>query len=122
MAEAKPKSNESDPQPESLKVDPEFIRELLLSDRFHVPTFHHSGDFRSIRLDGTEYFLTSKQARVIEMLHEAHEQGTPEVGQHSILETLESGKRLRDVFKSNLDAWTNLIRKGTRKGTFRLNI
>src|SRR5262245_12844380 len=98
---AKPKFNESDIEQGSLKLDPQFVRKILLSDRFYVAKFHHSGDFRSVSLDSRPYSLTSKQAQVIQMLHEAYEQGTPEIGQHSILEALGGGGRLRDVFKSN---------------------
>ncbi|MCG6533890.1 MAG: hypothetical protein L7F78_04205 [Syntrophales bacterium LBB04] len=88
-------------------------------------TFTHSADFRSINKDGVVFTLTPKQAQVVQILSDAHENGTPEVGQGYIIEQVSGAtsiKRLRDFFKSNLNAWNALIEQGKGKGTFRLKI
>jgi len=83
----------------------------------------HSPDFRSINKRGLEYSLTSKQAQVYQILWDAYESGTPDVGQDYLLEEVSpSVKRLRDVFKSNIAAWKELIGSGNTKGTFRLKM
>jgi hypothetical protein len=84
--------------------------------------FTHSPDFRSVNKDGKIFSLTSKQAQVIQMLFRAQQEGTPVLGQDYILEEVSpytSTKRLRDIFKSNPEAWEALIESG-RKGTVRL--
>jgi len=85
--------------------------------------FTHSVDYRSVALRGDTFSLTSRQAQVIEILHEAHQGGNPEVGKHSILEKLETkNSRLRDTFKSNRRAWDALVKPGQTKGSYRLNL
>jgi hypothetical protein len=87
--------------------------------------FVHSPDFRSIRKDGKEFTLTSKQAQVIQMLSEAKEAGTPDLGQGYVIEKVSgetSIRRIRDFFKADLDAWKALLEPGNKKGTFRLKI
>lgn len=85
--------------------------------------FTHSHDYRSVSLGGQAYSLTERQAQVIQILHEAYKNGTPEVGSVSILEKLETrNSRLRDTFKTNQPAWKALIAHGARRGTLRLNL
>src|SRR5262249_20973508 len=51
-----------------------------------------------VTLRGRTYSLNGNQAAAIRMLHEAYENGTPELGQYTILEQLElRATRLRSV-------------------------
>ena len=85
--------------------------------------FRHSPDFRSVSLRGEPFSLTARQAQVVERLYSAHQNGTPEVGQDTLIVSLElQSHRLRDVFKSRLEAWGKLIVQGETRGTYRLNI
>ncbi len=61
-------------------------------------------------------------AQVVRILHENYLNGTPDVCQHYILEELNStSKRLRDIFQHSND-FRKIIKKGARRGTYRLNI
>jgi hypothetical protein len=81
----------------------------------------HSADFRSVSWDGRTYSLTGMQAAVVRALWEAWQAGTPDVGQHTLLEAADScADRLRDVFR-HCQAWGVLVVRGESKGTFRLN-
>lgn len=85
--------------------------------------FTHSGDYRSVSSGGQTHSLTGRQAQVIQILHEAYKNGTPDVGSALILEKLETrNSRLRDTFKTNRRAWKALIVPGKTKGTLRLNL
>lgn len=86
-------------------------------------SFKHSPDFRSINKNDKEFTLTFKQAEVVRILWEAQKTTTPDLGQAYIIEKVSpdtSTKRLRDIFKGNLEAWKALIEPGNRRGTFRL--
>ena len=84
--------------------------------------FSHSADYRSVSFRGTQLSFTPRQAQVIEMLHRAFMDGTPDIGKEFILEKLESpNSRLRDTFKGH-EAWGSLIVPGSSRGTYRLNI
>ena len=84
--------------------------------------FAHSPDYRSVKLRGRRYSLTASQAHVVRILHENYLQDTPDIGQHTLLELIESKqKRLRRVFRKS-NASGELIVTGGTKGTFRLNI
>lgn len=84
--------------------------------------FRHSPDFRSVCLRGKEFGLTTNHARVVQCLHAARLNGTPDISQDHLLEqVLETSQtRLRDVFR-DLSGWDQLIIPGKTKGTFRLN-
>jgi hypothetical protein len=85
--------------------------------------FTHSPDYRSVTIDGLSFTLTFKQAQLVQILHEALESGTPDLGIHYILERLETpNARWQDTFKGNADAKKALIAYGSRKGTLRLNL
>ena len=89
--------------------------------------FMHSDDYRTIACRSRVYYPTSQQAIVLRILHEHFEKGTPEISQHSILNTLDeesetSVNRLKDYFRRDLDIWNDLIKKGHRKDTFCLNL
>ena len=84
--------------------------------------FSHSADYRSVTVRGQNFSLTARQAHVIQILYENFEQGHPDVGKDYVLESLNTANsRLRDTFKTNLEAWKALIKTGKRKGTLRLN-
>jgi hypothetical protein len=86
-------------------------------------TFTHSPDYRSVAVRGKTYGLTSRQAQMIQILHEAYENETPDVGIDNILESLETPNgRWQDTFKSNSNARKALVTSGSRKGTLRLNL
>jgi hypothetical protein len=88
-----------------------------------TPVFTHSEDFRVVTFRGEKHELTGTQARVIERLWNAVKAGCPEVHQSKLLEDLGIySKRLRDVFKADLDIYKILIGRGKRKGVFFLNI
>lgn len=84
--------------------------------------FRAAPGFRSVWWRGEQFTFGSKQAQVVELLFEAHQRGTPDIGQDHILVEVESrAGRLRDLFK-NHPAWNRLIIRGDGKGIFRLNI
>ena len=85
-------------------------------------TFKFNGRFTSVILRGKPYDLTLTQGQVIEILWKAHLKGLPKLRHAEILGELDTtASRLRDVFKSNQNAWKALI-KPEGKGIVRLNI
>ncbi len=87
-----------------------------------TPIFMHSPDYRSVNFRGKMFTFTSRQAQAVEILHEAYNRGTPDVGKTYILEALDSNTtRLKDAFQKS-EAWGTLIIQGKRKGLYRLNI
>jgi hypothetical protein len=69
----------------------------------------HSADYRSVHWFGADYTFTPTQAAVIRQLWEAWEDGTPGLGQETLLEGAGStGDRLRDVFRGS-PAWGTLV-------------
>ena len=80
----------------------------------------HSPDFRSVNYYGHLFRFSATQAPVVKMLWEASKDGSPDVGQHTLLETAGStSNRLVDLFKRS-PAWGSLIVAGEQRGTFRL--
>ncbi len=80
----------------------------------------HSPDYRSVRWDGEDYHFTANQAACVQQLWEAWENGTPDVGDETLLATAGAdSKRLRDVFKDN-EVWGKVIVEGKTKGTHRI--
>ena len=82
--------------------------------------------YRTVSVRGETYTLTLQQAQMIEILHEAYKNGTPEVSIAHILERLEkkserNSSRWQDTFKSNPKAKA-LVESGIRKGTLRLKL
>lgn len=60
------------------------------------------------------------QAAIVKLLWEAMENGTPDVGSDTLLESVDAGKsRLVDLFRSN-SAWSTLIVDGATRGSKRL--
>ena len=89
----------------------------------HDSRFVHNEDYTAVSLDDITYALTTNQAMVIKALHEAYMQKTHWLGKDYLLEIIldTTGRRLRDTFKSNLEAWKKLIVLGPR-GRYRLNL
>jgi hypothetical protein len=84
--------------------------------------FEHSEDYTSVIIRGEPFTLTSRQAQVIEILHEEYTRGTPDVGTAFILEKINcKTSRLRDIFRSRPAARKALV-KSFSKGTVRLNL
>jgi hypothetical protein len=85
--------------------------------------FTHSEDYRTVTIRGKTHTLTAQQAQMVEILHQAHSDGNPDVSVALILERLEkSHSRWQDTFKSNPKAKQELIESGVRKGTLRLKL
>ena len=80
----------------------------------------HSIDFRSVLWFGEKYTFTANQAACVKVLWENWEQGTPQIGEQTILVAAGSVQdRLIGLFKhGNHPAWGSMIRKGSNKGTF----
>jgi hypothetical protein len=83
--------------------------------------FAYSADYASVQIRGRTFRLTRRQSYVIRILHSHYRQGTPTVGDAYILDKMGTGKRLRDVFKSNIGAWKALVRR-EGPGRVRLNL
>lgn len=85
-----------------------------------VPGFpRHSADFRSVHWFGADYTFTPTQAAVIRQLWEAWEDGTPGVGQETLLAGAGSeGSRLRDLFRGHAAMGSMVVALG--KGLFAL--
>ncbi len=103
------------------KLQAEANRERATSEERSV--FSHSADYRSVMLKGVRHTLTSRQAQMVQILHEAQQSGNPEIAIATILERLgTSNARWHDTFKSNPEAKKALIGPGERKGTLRLKL
>jgi hypothetical protein len=102
--------------------------EVLSSSESAGVEFTHSKDYTNVRMrDGQNFTLTPQQAHMIQILHEARENGACDVRNDYILEEFgrehrgESSK-WQDTWKSNPEARKALIKSGQRRGTLRLNI
>lgn len=88
-----------------------------------LPDFRHSADFQSVHWYGQDYSFTPLQAACVRVLWEHWEEGTPIVGQQTILDKADSaGNRLRDIFRKNQvshAAWGTMIVQ-VAKGRYRL--
>jgi hypothetical protein len=114
--------------PDPLKSDIDTICRTALDGPMAVSdsaeSASHSPDFRSVCWFGETYEFTPTQAACVKILWECWKQGSPMIGESTILDRARSsGDRLRDVFRSNRvchPAWGKMIRPGDRRGTFRL--
>lgn len=80
----------------------------------------HSDDFRSVNWFGKLHEFTALQAACVKFLWEAWSNGTPVIGNSTILEAVESNaERLGLVFRDH-PAWGTMIVEGSTKGTHRL--
>ena len=90
--------------------------------------FHYSDDYTWVKLGNREFKLTERQAKVIQILHDKHENGVRWVRANSIRQEVADDHRFdyplgrfRDIFKSRPEVWRDLIVKD-RKGNYRLNL
>jgi hypothetical protein len=93
-------------------------RGLLQTDQARA---RHSPDFRWVHWFGTDYTFTPGQAKIVEALWQAWQNGTPDMAQATLLEG--AGlltNRIVDLFKNN-PAMRTMIVPGRRKGTFCLH-
>lgn len=85
----------------------------------------HSSDFRSVHWFGEDYTFTAEQAAIVKMLWKNWENGTPDIGQLTLLEAVGSAMaensqpRLSKLFQ-NHPAYGPMIVPGATKGSFRL--
>lgn len=105
-----------EPQPANMQTTDVEVKQPQIS----TPTAAHSTDFRSVNWYGTIYEFTPTQAACVRELWKNWEQGTPVVGEATILEAADSSSdRLRDVFSKDHAAWGTLIQPAG-KGAFKL--
>ena len=87
------------------------------------PSVSHSPDFRSVKWFGSQYSFTVNQAPVIRLLYENYQKGTPDVGDETLLLSVDSTSppaRLSTLFRDN-PAWKKkMIVAGGSKGSHRL--
>lgn len=95
----------------------------ILEEESKKEAFYYSPDFRSVSLNAIEYKLSPMQAQVIEILYKQYSENNHlPVSQAYILEEIGSNsKKLKDIFKTNLKAWKDLIRS-EKNGFYKLNI
>ncbi len=82
----------------------------------------HSDDFRSLKWFGETYSFTVNQAPVVKMLYENWQNGTPDVGNETLLSAVDHEfppERLSVLFRDH-PAWGTIIVSGTTKGTRKL--
>ena len=78
-------------------------------------------DFRSVHWFGADHTFTATQAACVKVLWEAWQNGTPDVGQETVIDKAGAEtKRLDHVFRAHPAFGTMIVQGGT-KGTFRLN-
>lgn len=107
-----------------------FPRLLAMAERNARSQVRHSHDFRMVNWFGTTYHFTPTQAACIRVLWRDWHNGTPELGENTILEDPEveaEAKRLIDVFRDRKSssgyhaAWGTMVLPGQTKGSFRLS-
>jgi hypothetical protein len=96
------------------------IEKLEKASKKKRPQADHSPDFRSVNWFGTAHSFTATQAAIVKILWDEWEKKTPDVGQATLLEAVESqSDRLVDVFKGH-KTYKQIIGSGETKGTYRL--
>ncbi len=93
----------------------------VVPPRRELPPRRHSLDFRSASWDGADGEFTATQARILETLWNAYEDGTPDVSGERLLEDAgaERTARIRDLWRGH-GWWGRVIVTGGTKGTYRL--
>lgn len=87
------------------------------------PVCPHGKDFRSLRWNEQLFSFTAAQAAVVKMLYENWCNGTPDVGDETLLSAVDPEAppaRLNVLFRSH-PAWKVIIVQGDTKGTHRLS-
>jgi hypothetical protein len=114
-----------------LEEEIEHLRRLsqvsLKPESAPILEFTHSEDYRAVTKRNKTYDLTSRQAQMIQILHEAYENGRPNVAIDMIMVKLagdnrSDSNRWQDTFRSRPEAKRALVKSGVGKGTLRLNI
>ena len=101
------------------------VKDGRIADAPSLEGFSHSPDYRSVTIKGQTFVLTTNQAAIVQCLHEAYDNGNPELSQAYVFERIGSSAlnpRLNDTFKGKSEAKKALIATGKGKGTIRLNI
>jgi hypothetical protein len=84
-------------------------------------SFEHNEDYTYVRRLNRDYFFGKCQAKVIELLHKAYNDGRPQcVGKRLLVEAGADSHNISDVFKSQ-PYWRELIEMPSR-GYYRLSI
>lgn len=94
-----------------------------VADGSDKATPQHSEDFRSVLWFGVNYSFTANQAAAVKMLWSNWKNGTPDVGDATLLEAVDHGSppaRLNVLFRDS-PAWGTMIVRGATKGTHRLS-
>jgi 7-cyano-7-deazaguanine synthase in queuosine biosynthesis len=88
------------------------------------PGFRHSPDFSTVSLDGEDFSLGPKERAAFQLLHEALEQGTPELSGSYILEHEQVESKARSVSElfRRSGIFGKLVIEGSRKGVYRLSL
>lgn len=92
------------------------------STKSDTPETAHAPDFRSVRWFGKRYEFTANQAAAVRVLWQAWKNGTPDVGDETILAAIDHEappERLNVQFRGHA-AWNTMIVAGATKGTHRL--
>lgn len=85
--------------------------------------FSAGSDYRTIRFKGEEHKLTSNQAKIVKVLHEAYLRGTRAVGKDRLLNAIEAEtSRVRDSFKGSPLWGTLIISNRKPRGTYQLSL
>jgi len=109
-------------QPEVAYSDPSDST-LLNYSTPETDKLSHSQDYCSVNLNGEKFYFTSRQAEVVQFLHENYKNGTPDVTMAYIITNLFNNElnTFRQIFQGN-ENWKKLIVSGKRKGSVRLNL
>ncbi len=80
-------------------------------------------DFRCVRIAGIEHTLSFREAQIVKILWEAHENGTPDVSKDYIIDKVcgpdSKIVTLRDAFTDRL-IFKAIVAVGKRRGTVRI--
>jgi hypothetical protein len=89
------------------------------------PKARAGSDYRSVVLDEILYDFTPTQAAIIKQLWEASRNGTPAIGQETLVEEAGSaGELVRDIFRSGGRmhvCWGVALIQGPTKGSYQLS-
>lgn len=95
-------------------------QEKASSPKSPTPLARHSLDFRCFYWHDQLFAFTDMQAPMVKLLWEAYENGTPDIGSETLLETVDAkSSRLVDIFRDN-PAWGKMIVDGATKGSKRI--
>jgi hypothetical protein len=101
--------------------DPKLMEDLGLNLKMNDSNeLQFAEDYRSCRWADKLFEFSTKQAAVMQTLHENWLNGAPALSKETLLEAAGSdGKDVRDLFRRH-EAWRTLIIPGKSRGTWRL--